>query len=102
MVDASSTTYVLDRMEARGWLERHDDQTDRRAWRVVLAPAGRRLHAQVAPLYAAALRETLRGLNATKVGPLTAALDDIQRSAHAAVDTVLARPRKTARSKPSP
>jgi DNA-binding MarR family transcriptional regulator len=95
VVDASSTTYVLDRMEAAGWLRRRDDAHDRRASRIVLTPEGRRKHAAVAPLYAAALRETLRGLDPAKIAPLADALGEIQRAAHAGVSRVLhAAPRR--------
>lgn len=95
MVDPSSVTYVLDRMESRGWLRRAADHADRRAWRIVLTAAGRDLHRQVAPLYFAALQETLRGFEPGKIEPLTEALGKIQEAAHAAVDTVLAtKPRR--------
>lgn len=104
VVDPSSITYVLDRMEARGWLRRVADHDDRRASRIVLTAAGRDLHRQVAPLYFAALQETLRGFSPDKIGPLTEALGKIQEAAHAAVDTVLAttpRRRQTPR-RPNP
>jgi MarR family transcriptional regulator for hemolysin len=104
VVDPSSITYVLDRMEARGWLRRAADHEDRRASRIVLTAAGRDLHGQVAPLYFAALQATLRGFAPDKIGPLTEALGKIQEAAHAAVDTVLAttprRRRPTRRSNP--
>lgn len=90
VVDASSTTYVLDRMESLGWLQRRDDQADRRAWRIVLTPAGRALHDRVMPIYVTALRNMLRGLDPTVIGPMTRTLEEIQRAAHEAVETVLA------------
>ena len=92
VVDPSSTTYVIDRMEALGWLQRLDDQRDRRASLIKLTPAGKDLHAKVAPLYAAALRETLQSLDAARIAPLSAALSEIQQAAHAAVSTVLGSP----------
>jgi DNA-binding MarR family transcriptional regulator len=94
VVDASSTTYVLDRMESLGWLQRLDHESDRRAWRIRLTPAGRRLHARVGPLYSSALREVLRDFDPAGVAALVAGLDSIQRAAGAAVDRVLAGPRK--------
>lgn len=104
VVDPSSTTYVLDRMETLGWLRRADDHDDRRAWRIVLTPAGRKLHERVAPLYAAALQQTMRGLDATRLAPLADALGEIQHAAHAAVDSVLTtqpqKRRPTRRIKP--
>ena len=92
VVDPSSITYVLDRMEELGWLRRATDSDDRRAWRIVLTAAGRELHSQVAPLYTTALRQTLCNLDADRIEPLTHALSEIQQAAHAAVDTVLAAP----------
>jgi len=91
VVDPSSTTYVLDRMEALGWLSRVNDADDRRALRIVLTAEGRRLHGRVAPLYRAALRETMRCLERGQIGRLTLALREIHNAAHAAVDTVLDR-----------
>lgn len=103
VVDPSSTTYVLDRMEAVGWLRRVDDADDRRVWRIVLTPSGRALHTQVIPLYRAALRATMRGLPADQIAPLTKALGQIQDAATAAVESVLDQPavapRKVRRSR---
>lgn len=102
VVDASSTTYVIDRMETLGWLKRIDDKADRRAWRVVLTPAGRKRHAALAPLYLAALEEMLRRLRKTDVACVVAALGEIPTAARAAVDAALAKPgaqpRKNAKS----
>lgn len=92
VVDPSSITYVLDRMEDLGWLRRATDTVDRRAWRIVLTPQGCELHSRVAPLYVAALRQTLRSFAADRIEPLTHALSEIQNAAHAAVDSVLTAP----------
>jgi len=100
VVDPSSTTYAMDRMEELGWLRRQDDREDRRALRIAVTPAGRAVYARVAPLYLAALRETLRALGPTRIAPLTAALGQIQQAAHAAVTTVLdSAPATPARSR---
>lgn len=93
VVDPSSITYVLDRMEELGWLRRAADRQDRRASRVVLTAAGRELHRRVAPLYLAALRQTLHGFGPGGIEPLIRSLGEIRQAAHAAVDTVLAAPR---------
>ena len=89
VVDPSSTTYLMDRMEELDWLQRLEDKRDRRATLLLLTPAGREMHKRVAPLYAAALRETLRGLDTARIAPLADALVEIQQAAHAAVDSVL-------------
>lgn len=95
VVDPSSTTYLVDQMEAKGWLKRTDDRTDRRAWRVVVTAAGRKMHQRVEPDYAAALREMMHGLDARSLPTLTKTLTEIQAAADAAVHKVLAaRPTK--------
>ena len=91
VVDASSTTYVIDRMESLGWIKRTEDPSDRRANLIVLTNAGRRMHSRVSPLYLAALREMLRGLDPERLGSLARALAEIQATAHKAVDAVLGR-----------
>jgi DNA-binding MarR family transcriptional regulator len=57
---------LLDRMEAKGWVRREHDATDRRAWRVHLTdaiePAMRELRAAAAQLR----RDALAGLSATE------------------------------------
>ncbi len=90
VVDASSTTYVLDQMEKRGWLRRREDAADRRAYRIGLTTGGRELHGRVAPLYRAALRRTVGGLDRSGIEAITAALRGIQTAARGAVETVAA------------
>ncbi|MBS0632165.1 MAG: MarR family transcriptional regulator [Verrucomicrobia bacterium] len=101
VVEASSTTYVLDRMEALGWLKRVADEADRRAMRIVLTKSGRNLYARVAPLYVAALRGMLASLDPKTVAPLADTLAGVQAAAHDAVDRVLtaAAAKKPARRK---
>jgi MarR family transcriptional regulator for hemolysin len=41
---------LIDRMQAKGWLERRDDASDRRVNRLHLTPAAERLHATIWPL----------------------------------------------------
>jgi len=45
--DASNVTGLVDRLEARGLLERRTSDSDRRVKRLVLTPAGRRLSDKV-------------------------------------------------------
>jgi len=95
VVDPSSTTYLVDQMEGKGWLKRTDDRADRRAWRVVLTAAGRKMHQRVEPDYVSALREMMRGLDPETIPALTKSLTEIQAAADAAVHKVLAsRPAK--------
>lgn len=90
VVEASSTTYVLDRMEELGWLKRVKEEADRRAFRIVLTKSGCILHARVAPVYAAALRGMLASFESATIAPLADTLTSLQTAAHDAVDRVLA------------
>jgi DNA-binding MarR family transcriptional regulator len=56
----SNVTGLVDRLEQRGLVARRDSAKDRRAWRVVLTPAGRGLVEAILPDYYAAA-ETVWG-----------------------------------------
>lgn len=45
--EASNATFVLDRLEQQGLIQRRPHPTDRRAKQIVLTPAGRRRRAEV-------------------------------------------------------
>jgi len=53
----SNVTGLVDRLEARGLVRRHDSAHDRRAYRVVLTTAGKRLVQQILPRYYAAAEQ---------------------------------------------
>ncbi|MEV5537835.1 MarR family transcriptional regulator [Saccharopolyspora shandongensis] len=76
--EASNATFVLDRLEQQGLVERRPHPTDRRAKQIVLTPAGRRSRTTVvrrlstqSPLtpLSAAQQETLRELLQALVEP---------------------------------
>jgi len=48
----SNVTGLVDRLEARGWVKRQDVHTDRRAYHIVLTPAGHRLLRQIPKQFA--------------------------------------------------
>lgn len=50
----SNVTGLVDRLQARGLVQRVENPADRRVWRVSLTPAGQKLMAQVLPSYYAA------------------------------------------------
>lgn len=52
VVDRSNVTGMIDRMEIAGWVRRADDPSDRRVYRVLLTPAGKKLWQKVGPGYA--------------------------------------------------
>lgn len=47
----SNATGLIDRLETRGLLQRKDTPRDRRAYRVLLTPAGRKLIEKILPKY---------------------------------------------------
>lgn len=61
LVSRQNLTPVLDRLEARGWIERARDPTDGRSRRILLTAAGRRIwlhmHQEIERFYAEALRD---------------------------------------------
>jgi DNA-binding MarR family transcriptional regulator len=62
VVDRSSVTGLLDRMEKAGWVRREDHPQDRRIHRVMLTAKGRQLWTKVWPLYLAAVEKVVAGL----------------------------------------
>ncbi len=90
VVDPSSTTYVLDQMESRKWLRRVRDLGDRRGYRVVVTPRGRKIYRQVSALYDAALTEMGRTLSAQQAKAVTEMINQIRETAPTAVETILA------------
>lgn len=77
----SNVTGLVDRLERRGLVERRDDQGDRRAYRVVLTPAGTALVGSIYPHYFAAADRVWADLPHSRVEQLLAELRDL--AAHA-------------------
>jgi DNA-binding MarR family transcriptional regulator len=61
-IDTSTVADVLDRLEARGWIERRISAYDRRVRLVQLTPSGLEIVEQAAPVIAAVQFELLNGL----------------------------------------
>ena len=79
LLDSSSLTGHLDRMERVGLVVRKDDPDDRRAVRVFLTDKGRRLKKQLEPI-GKELKETLqKGEPEERVAAFTAALRHVSR-----------------------
>ena len=83
VVDRSNVTGLIDRMEAAGWVRRADDPADRRVYRVVLTPAGRRLWQKVAPDYDQVVAQVTGALSAVEVSRGVAVLVKLQAAATA-------------------
>lgn len=63
LVTKGNICVVLDKMEEKGWVERRIDAVDRRANRLYLTTAGRRLIARVAPQHEMFLNESISAIS---------------------------------------
>ena len=81
VVDRSNITGLVDRMEKAGWLRRRDDAQDRRVYRVVLTPAGRRLWEKVTPEYLSAVQQVTAGIPVAKLRDTLATLQRLEAAA---------------------
>jgi MarR family 2-MHQ and catechol resistance regulon transcriptional repressor len=59
LVESSSTTYVVDKLVKRGFVQRRASRRDRRVILLALTAAGRRLIARIFPPHANAIREAV-------------------------------------------
>ncbi|HEX5727031.1 MAG TPA: MarR family transcriptional regulator [Longimicrobiaceae bacterium] len=62
LVSSGGITYLVDRLQARGLVERREDPADRRARVAALTPAGEALVRRVFPEHAARIKRALSGL----------------------------------------
>jgi DNA-binding MarR family transcriptional regulator len=77
----SNVTGLVDRLEARGLLQRQDSPTDRRAFSVVVTPAGRKLVRQIQPHYYEAAETVWSGVSLERAGQLVSELAAISTNA---------------------
>jgi MarR family transcriptional repressor of emrRAB len=77
----SNLTGLVDRLEQRGLVRRRDQHGDRRAWRVVLTPAGRRLLGGILPAYYKAAEAVWGDMPAAQIRSLLENLDHLSRNA---------------------
>lgn len=70
-IEKASAGRLVDRMEAKGWLERRDDRSDRRINRLHLTPEAERLHAAIWPLAEATVENAMDDLSADEQRQLT-------------------------------
>lgn len=90
LVSSGGTTWLADRLEARGLVQRCQAAEDRRARVVALTPAGERLMRRIFPAHARRIREAVSGLSAAEqreairllraMGRRAAGLDDREPS----------------------
>jgi DNA-binding MarR family transcriptional regulator len=91
---------LIDRMEAKGWLERRSDPRDRRIKRLHLTGEGNRIHAAIWPVAEATVDDALAGLSAAERRRLTALMKRIKLELQALAEHDPAEvPRARARAK---
>lgn len=81
VVDRSNVTGLVDRMEAAGWVKRTDHPEDRRVYRIVLTPTGRKLWEAITPRYLAVVRQVTGGLSQRRMKEMREALLQLERAA---------------------
>lgn len=74
LVSSGGTTFLVDRLAAKGLVERRACETDRRARYVALTAAGAQLIARVFPAHVARIARATRGLSSKDQQQLTAML----------------------------
>ncbi len=62
LVSSGGTTFLVDRLEKRGYVERRLCESDRRARYAALTPAGKAFMAEIFPAHAEAIRRAMSGL----------------------------------------
>ncbi len=81
VVDRSNVTGLVDRMEKAGWVRRTDDPADRRVYRVMLTPSGRRLWEKISPAYEAVVLQVVDGLSEKQANVTLLGLKQLQSGA---------------------
>lgn len=83
LLTSGSMTYVIDKLERRGLLDRVACPSDQRVTHVRITPAGRKCIVQIFPAHAEAIRQAMGGLSTEEKRRTTAALKRLGLVAHA-------------------
>jgi len=83
LVSSGGITFLVDRLAAKGLVERRTCESDRRARYAVLTPKGAELVASIFPKHAAVLTRAIGGLSIEEQKTVTAMLKDMGRAAAA-------------------
>lgn len=83
LVSSGGVTYLVDRLEADGLVERRECPTDRRARYAALTPKGRQMMKRIFPEHAAALERAVSGLSSAEKKQ---AIDLLRKLGRAAAD----------------
>ncbi len=81
VVDRSNVTGLIDRMEKAGWVRRANDPADRRVFRVLLTPDGRRLWKKISPVYETVVLQVVEGLSEKQTLATLSVLKHLQAGA---------------------
>ncbi|MHB8766770.1 MAG: MarR family winged helix-turn-helix transcriptional regulator, partial [Deferrisomatales bacterium] len=81
LVSSGGTTYLVDRLEQRGYLDRRRSPDDRRAVYAVLTAAGEAFFREIFPQHAQGLVESVSGLSRDEQVEVTRLLRRLGRSA---------------------
>lgn len=84
----SNVTGLVDRLEERGLVARKDNPEDRRAHRVVLTAAGRRLLAEILPVYFQAAESVWTGFSGRSTAAFVAGLEKLDQNVAAFSETL--------------
>ncbi len=69
---------IVDRLQEKGWIERRAEPSDRRINRIYLTEQGARIHAAIAPLADATVRDALAGLTPAEQARLVALMSKVK------------------------
>lgn len=83
LVSSGGVTYLVDRLEAAGLVERRDCPEDRRARYAALTKKGEQLMRRIFPAHAAAMEQAVAGLT---VSERKQAIDLLRKLGHAAAE----------------
>jgi MarR family transcriptional regulator, transcriptional regulator for hemolysin len=62
-VEKATAGRLIDKLAEYGWLERRQDENDRRVNRIYLTRLGRKIHSKISPIAEAMVRDELSGLS---------------------------------------
>lgn len=82
----SNITGLVDRLESRGWVTRREEAGDRRAWRVALTPAGRRVLEEILPSYDRAAARLWEGVSVRRATETAAVLKEVADNAERGIE----------------
>jgi DNA-binding MarR family transcriptional regulator len=79
LVDRSNVTLLLDRMETKGWIKRHEVPNDRRAYRIKLSPSGHTLWKRILPPYLKTIEEVVKTISKHDIQACLKVLEQIEK-----------------------